>query len=103
MVKTIRNKILANYMRCFGRTAVNRGYVTPKQLKEAIAEQVDDNIANRPHRFLGMIFFEKKMMSANQIEQVLDEVVRNKMKMKRFVSKKVGNLFSDDGALSEEQ
>lgn len=101
MVKTIRNKILANYMRCFGITAVNRGYVTQKQLKEAIAEQVDDDIANRPHRFLGMIFFEKKLMSANQIEEVLDEVVRDKMK--RFVSKKTGNLFLDDAALSEEQ
>lgn len=83
MVKAMRNKVLANYTRCFGMTAVNRGYVTPTQLKEAIAEQVDDDTANRPHRFLGMIFFEKKLMSPNQIEQVLDEVVRDNINVKR--------------------
>lgn len=82
MVKAMRNKVLANYTRCFGMTAVNRGYVTPTQLKEAIAEQVDDDVANRPHRFLGMIFFEKKLMSPSQIEQVLDEVVRDNIKVK---------------------
>jgi len=36
--------------------AVSRGYVTPKQLKEALAEQVDDDLAYRPHQLLGIYF-----------------------------------------------
>ena len=65
-----------------------RGYVTPKQLKEALAEQVDGDLAHRPHQLLGNIFFEKNMMSLIQVEQVLDDLVMEKVKQKSAVSKK---------------
>ncbi len=68
--------------------AVNRGYVTPKQLKEAIAEQLDDNLAGRPHQVLGKIFFDKNLMNLNQIDQILDELLVDKAKRKVAVSKK---------------
>lgn len=68
--------------------AVNRGYVTPKQLKEAIAEQLDDNLAGKPHQVLGKIFFDKNLMTLNQIDQILDELIMGKVKKKGAVSKK---------------
>lgn len=56
----------------FGQLAVRLGYVTPEQLKQALSEQVDDNLAGRPHRILGTIFFEHGWMSPGQIEDVLN-------------------------------
>ncbi len=88
MVKSGRGDILVEFSQRFGMIAVNRGYVTPKQLKEALAEQVDDDLAYRPHQLLGKIFFEKNLMNLNQIEQVLDELVMDKIKQKGSVSKK---------------
>ena len=88
MVKSRRGDILVEFSRRFGMIAVNRGYITPKQLKEALAEQIDDDLASRPHRLLGKIFYEKNLMSLNQIDQVLDELVMDKIKQKGSVSKK---------------
>jgi len=65
----------------FGTMAVELGYITPAQLKEALSEQVDDNLANRPHRPIGSILFDRGVMTMHQLETVLDktlEAVRTK-------------------------
>lgn len=61
------------YCRRFGQVAVERGFITPGQLKKALAEQVDDDLAGKHHRLLGEILFEKKLMTENQVEAVLNE------------------------------
>ncbi|MBI5419164.1 MAG: hypothetical protein HZA60_03650 [Deltaproteobacteria bacterium] len=76
MANTSGRKLLAEYCRRFGQIACERGYVTPEQVKAGLAEQVDDDLANRPHRLLGTIFFEKKWMTPKQIETVLHELFR---------------------------
>lgn len=58
----------------FGHLAVEMGYVSSKQLKEALSEQVDDNLSGRPHRILGAIFFDRGWMSPGQIEEVLNRM-----------------------------
>lgn len=63
------------YCRRFGQVAVERGYITPEQLKEALAEQVDDDLAEKRHRLLGEILFEKNWITANQVLAVLDEAL----------------------------
>jgi hypothetical protein len=63
------------YCRRFGQVAVERGYVTPEQLKEALADQVDDDLSERRHRLLGEILFEKNWMTANQVVAVVDEAL----------------------------
>lgn len=55
----------------FGEIAVELGFITPEQLKQALAEQVDDDIAHNPHRIIGSIFFEKGWMTYQEIETVL--------------------------------
>ena len=65
----------------FGTVAVALGYITPEQLKEALSTQTDDNLADRPHRPIGSILYDKGFMSAHQLETVLDktlEVMRTK-------------------------
>lgn len=63
------------YCRRFGQIAVERGIITPQQLKEALAEQVDNDLAGKPHRVLGDILFDKGWMTARQVESVLDETL----------------------------
>ncbi len=63
------------YCKRFGQIAVERGYITPEQLKEALIVQVDNDLAGKPHRVLGDILFEKGWMTARQIESVLDETL----------------------------
>ncbi len=61
----------------FGVISVKNGFVTAGQLKTALVEQADDNIAERPHRLIGRIFFEKGWMTDNQIDTVLNELERS--------------------------
>ena len=65
---------LDEYCKRFGQIAAEKGYVTAKQLKEALSEQVDDDLADRPHRLLGEIFFTRNRMTAKQIETVMNEM-----------------------------
>ena len=67
--------LAVEYCRRFGQVAVERGFITPEQLKEALTEQVDDDLTNKQHRLLGDILFEKNYMTANQIEAVLNETL----------------------------
>lgn len=59
------------YCHRFGKIAVELGFITPEQLKQALSEQVDDDLSNNPHRLIGRIFLDKDMMNYQQIEVVL--------------------------------
>lgn len=62
----------------FGKTAFKQGYITINQLKEALCEQVEDDLADIPHRLLGEIMIGKKWMTLEQIENVLTEMSKIK-------------------------
>jgi hypothetical protein len=56
----------------FGEIAVGMGFITEKQLKEALVEQIDDKLDNHPHRFIGYILFENGCITNEQFDSVLD-------------------------------
>ncbi len=58
----------------FGSIAYHRGYVTKEQLQQALAEQVEDNLAGRPHRLLGAILLEKGWITPEQEKAVLEKM-----------------------------
>lgn len=60
----------------FGIIAVKRNMITREQLKEALIEQIDDDLNGKPHRLLGEILLEKDQMNADEIERVLKELFR---------------------------
>jgi hypothetical protein len=64
----------------FGQIAVDMGFVTAEQLKEALTEQIsnDPSIRLRPRKLIGEIFFEKGWMTVIQIKIVLAEVFKDK-------------------------
>lgn len=73
------------YQRRFGQAAVERGFITRAQLKAALAEQVDDELAGRPHRLLGDILLEKKWMTPAEIDVILCETLGLPAKARRMV------------------
>ena len=72
----IRKKISNKYCPRFGQTAVELGFITVDRLKEALNIQVDDDIAGKGHRLLGSILFENDWMSSDDIEIVLNLMLK---------------------------
>jgi hypothetical protein len=76
--KDVYKRLSKKYCPRFGKIAVDKGFVTAKQLKEALVEQVEDNIFNRPHRLIGSIFFGHGWITDKQIDIVLYELFEEK-------------------------
>ena len=55
----------------FGIMAVEKGFVTPEQVLEAIEIQVKENMEQKKHRFIGMVLVEQGYMRHSQIQEVL--------------------------------
>ena len=70
------SEIIDEYSPRFGALAVGMGLVTPDQLKEALAIQVDDDLNGRPHRLLGTIFFNQRWITFQQMQSVLNELFK---------------------------
>ena len=76
MTEDIDKEISGKYCNRFGVNAVDKGFVAADQLKEALTEQVGDNLYNMPHRLIGRIFFDKSWMTDEQIDTVLNELFK---------------------------
>jgi hypothetical protein len=63
MVKTEKKGFTVYGVR-FGQTAVELGFITEDQLKEALCDQVDDALAKRRHRLIGEICVAKGWMTS---------------------------------------
>ncbi len=52
------------------------GFVTAKQLKEAMVKQVEDDIFNKRRRLIGNILLENGWITDEQIDIVLNELFK---------------------------
>ncbi len=55
----------------FGHIAVQEGFITIDQLLAALKVQVEDDLAEDPHRLLGRILCEQGAMTWAQVGEVL--------------------------------
>ncbi len=62
----------------FGKVAVDMGFVTEKQLTEALNEQIEGFLSNKPHRFIGSIFFKNGWITRDQIDFVVLRLFKQK-------------------------
>ena len=71
-------KTRSSYKYCprFGQIALELGFITKEQLKEGLAEQIDEDISHKPHRLLSEILSEKGWITNKQILIVLTELSR---------------------------
>ncbi|MBI4682678.1 MAG: hypothetical protein HY757_06210 [Nitrospirae bacterium] len=76
MANNVDKELSQKYCPRFGKIAVEKGYVTSEQVKQAVSEQIDDDMANRPHRLIGRIFLDNGIMTPQQIELVLNELFK---------------------------
>ena len=73
---SVLKKLAIQYFPRFGNIAVHMGFVTAKQLKQAVVEQVEDDIFDRPHRLIGDILLENGWITDEQINTVLNELFK---------------------------
>ncbi len=76
MASEVEKELSGKYCPRFGTIAAEKGFVTAEQVKEALSEQIDDDMANRSHRLIGRIFLDKGWMTPQQIEDVLNELFK---------------------------
>lgn len=70
-------KIISDkYCPRFGQTAVAMGLITEAQLKEALCSQIEENLSNQEHRLLGAILFDKEWLTSDQIEQIMNTLLK---------------------------
>jgi len=68
----VDKELSQKYCPRFAKLAADRGFITAEQAKEALAEQMDDDLADRPHRLIGRILLEKGLITAKQVEDILN-------------------------------
>ncbi len=72
MENDVYENLSKRYSPQFGKIAVDMGFITEKQLKEAMVEEAEDSLSNRPHRFIRRILFEHGWITKKQIDIALD-------------------------------
>ncbi len=55
----------------FGQIAVEMGFVTQAQVKQALEIQKDEDARKAPHRLLGIIMLEAGFLSSEEMIQIL--------------------------------
>jgi hypothetical protein len=65
-----------------GQISVKLGFISMEQLKAAMSEQIDDDLNDRPHRFLGEILLDKGWVTHDQLNIILDELYKEEMRAK---------------------
>lgn len=55
----------------FGSIAVEKGFITPNQLIEALKAQINQELITGKHRLIGEILLEKGHITTDQINEVL--------------------------------
>ena len=54
----------------FGTIAIEKGFITKEQLIDALRTQVEEEVEQGAHRFIGSILIEKKAINAKQLGTV---------------------------------
>ena len=58
----------------FGILAVEKGWITPDQVIEALRIQVVEDVQKGRHRLIGRIFLEQGWMTITQIDELLASI-----------------------------
>jgi hypothetical protein len=66
-----------HYEKRFGVLAVEKGYVTPDQVIEALRIQVTEDMEKKKHRPIGVILLEQDLIAPWQLIDVLDSMREN--------------------------
>jgi hypothetical protein len=79
MGNELDRELSQKYCPRFAKIAVDRGFITTEEAKEALSEQVDDDLLNKPHRLIGRILLDNGLITPEQIEMVLNDLFRKQV------------------------
>ena len=65
----------AHYEKRFGIIAIEKGFITQEDLIHVLTTQVREDIENGTHRLVGELFLDLEIMDANQIAEVVKEII----------------------------
>jgi hypothetical protein len=71
------NKI-EHYEKQFGIIAIEKGFITPEMLVEALKIQVGEDVKHSTHRLIGEILMEKEYLTVGQIQEILNSIFKNR-------------------------
>lgn len=77
MTTDIRKHISGKYEHRFGQTAIKMGFLTEERLQVALQIQQEDDRTGVAHRLLGTILFDKEWMTSDQIEKVVNSLLKD--------------------------
>ena len=60
----------------FGIVAIDKGFITAKQLIEALRTQVIGDIEQKEHKLIGTILLEMGLVAREQIDEVVKELAK---------------------------
>lgn len=80
MNEDVFKKLSDKYCPRFGKIAVDMGLITADQMKEALVEQADDDLSEKPHRLLGRVLLDKGWLTHKQIDSIMNKVFSNERK-----------------------
>jgi hypothetical protein len=69
---------IEHYEKQFGMIAIEKGFITPDMLVEALKIQVEEEVEFHTHRLIGEILMEKDSITAMQIQEILNLIFKNK-------------------------
>lgn len=76
MANDVDKELSEKYCTRFGKIAVEKGFITLEQAKEALSEQIEDDLANKPHRLIGRILLDRGWITPQQIDVVLNALFK---------------------------
>jgi hypothetical protein len=69
---------IEHYEKQFGMIAIDKGFITPDMLVQALKIQVEEEVEFHTHRLIGEILMEKDYITAMQIQEILNLIFKNK-------------------------
>lgn len=73
-MESSKEKEISKLCHRFGTIAVKKGFITKDQLKEAMMEQLEDDLAGKDHRIIGAILYKNGWITWEQVDVVLREL-----------------------------
>ena len=67
---------IEHYERQFGIIAIEKGFIKPDNLIDALKIQVKEDIEYKKHRLIGEILMEKGCPSPSQIQEILEAIFK---------------------------
>ena len=71
------SKTIEHYEKLFGIIAIEKGFISPNDLSNALSIQVKEHNENGNQRFIREILFDHDIMSVNQIGEVCKVIFQN--------------------------